>query len=68
VTESTQDELRIRRALEIAENHLDEAESAMWDAAETADREPLESDIDDITQQIWSLQHDLEDVKHDLEE
>jgi predicted nucleic acid-binding Zn-ribbon protein len=68
VTESTQDELRIRRALEIAENHLDGAESAMWEAAETTDREPLESDIDAIIQQIWSLQHDLNDVKHEIEQ
>jgi cob(I)alamin adenosyltransferase len=68
VTESTQDELRILRALEIAENHLDEAESAMWVAANTADSEPLDTDIDDITQQIWSLQHDLEDVKHEIEQ
>ena len=58
-------ELELCRALQIVEQKLDEAEQTLW--AASADSERLNSELDLLIQELWSLQESIEEIRTDLE-
>ena len=65
MTDSSDSELEVLRALQIVDNHLNEAESTLWNVS--ADREYLDNQLDDLTQDIWTLQQSIEELQTRLE-
>jgi len=65
MTDASDSELEALRALQIVENQLEEAEKTVWKAS--TDNEQLNNQLDDLTQEIWSLQHWVEEIQTHLE-
>lgn len=58
----------VLRALEIANNHLEEAENVLWAAATQAESPEQTTDVEAVTQSVWDAQHDILDLKRELEQ
>ena len=58
----------VRRAVGIAERHLEEAENALWDASKDVADEDLASELESLTRSVWDLQHRIDDLQRGLEE
>jgi len=65
VTDSSDSEPEVLRALQIVDNHLHEAESTLWNVSADSDR--LDSQLDDLTQDIWTLQQSVAELQEHLE-
>lgn len=60
-------EQEILRALEVANNHLEEAEDVLWTATSQADSAEHATDLEALTRGVWDAQHKLMDLKRKLE-
>jgi len=57
----------VRRALELANTHLEEAENVLWTAANRVESPEITDEIESVTQRVWNVQHDLLDFQRKLE-
>lgn len=58
----------IYRALELADGYLSDAEHVLWKAAAETDNPELTTSIEDLTQEIWTIQQDLQDIQDSREQ
>lgn len=58
----------IVRAIELADGYLTDAEDLLWTAASESTSEDVREPIENITQELWELQSQLETVTDELEE
>jgi len=54
------------RALELAEGYLEDAENVLWEASAQAGAPETATDLEGLTQDIWELEHAVEDLKSQL--
>lgn len=54
------------RALEIANNHLKEAENVLWTAANRVESAEITDEMESVTRRVWNAQHELLDVQQKL--
>lgn len=57
----------IVRALELADGYLTEAEDLLWTAASESTANEIRQPIEDITQELWELQSELETLTDEFE-
>jgi hypothetical protein len=57
----------IVRALELADGYLSEAEDLLWTAASESSADEIRKPIEDVTQELWELQAELETLTDDFE-
>ena len=56
----------LRRVLEIADGHLEDAENVLWNASKRADADHA-TEIEALTRSVWDLQHRIDDLQGELE-
>jgi hypothetical protein len=56
------------RALELADGYLTEAEDLLWTAASESPSEDVREPIQNITQELWEVQSQLETLTDEFEE
>ena len=56
----------LRRVLEIADGHLEDAENVLWNASKRADADHA-TEIEALTRSVWDLQHRIDDLQRELE-
>ena len=56
----------LRRVLEIADGHLEDAEIVLWNASKRADADHA-TEIEALTRSVWDLQHRIDDLQRELE-
>ena len=54
--------------LEAAEGHISEAEEILWALSDHVGSEAHTTRLDGITKQLWELQHEIGDLKADIDE
>ncbi|MFT4922063.1 MAG: hypothetical protein ACI8XM_001273 [Haloarculaceae archaeon] len=59
-------EAETARALELAEGYLKDAENVLWEASSQADSPERAADLEELTGEIWEIEHAIEDLKRDL--
>lgn len=57
----------IVRALELADGYLNEAEDLLWAAASESTADEIRRPIEDVTQELWELQSELETLTDEFE-
>lgn len=57
----------IVRALELADGYLSEAEDLLWTAASESSADEIRKPIENVTQELWELQAELETLTDDFE-
>ncbi|MFB6296303.1 MAG: hypothetical protein ABEH66_05625 [Halobacteriales archaeon] len=55
------------RILGIANGHVEDAENVLWNATKEADDDELAAALEELTRDVWDLQHDLESLRRRLE-
>ena len=55
------------RALEIADGYLTEAEELLWTAASESTTDGVRNPIEDVTEELWAIQSQLETLTDDFE-
>jgi hypothetical protein len=55
------------KALELADGHLSEAEDLLWTAASESVDDEVRKPIEDVTQELWEIQSQLERLTDELE-
>ncbi|PSP84436.1 hypothetical protein BRC96_04725 [Halobacteriales archaeon QS_6_64_34] len=58
----------VRRALELADGYLDEAEDLLWTAATESSVDDVSVPIEELTQDVWDLQARLETLREEFDE
>ena len=56
----------LRRVLEIADGHLEDAENVLWNASKRADADHA-TEVEALTRSVWDLQHRIDDLQRELE-
>lgn len=56
------------RALELADGYLTEAEDLLWTAASESPSEDVREPIQNITQELWEVQSQLETLTDEFED
>jgi len=56
----------LRRVLEIADGHLEDAENVLWNASKEADADHA-TEVEALTRSVWDLQHRIDDLQRELE-
>jgi len=56
----------LRRALELADGHLEDAENVLWNASKEADADRA-AEIEALTRSVWDLQHRIDALRRDLD-
>jgi hypothetical protein len=59
-------ESEIRKAVEVAEIRIKEAENVLWDVATRYESNNHANDIEAVTRDIWEIQNKLKDIQQDL--
>ena len=54
------------RALELAEGYLEDAENVLWEASARADSPERAADLEELTGELWRVEHAVEDLKSEL--
>ena len=54
------------RALELAKGYLEDAENVLWEASARADSPESAADLEDLTGEVWEVEHAIEDLKNEL--
>jgi len=57
----------VLRALELADGYLDEAEDLLWAAATESTVDDISRPIEELTQDVWEMQSQLEALKEELD-
>jgi len=55
-------------SLEAVERYLREAENALWTAAAERAGDERHEELEELTQGLWELQHELDDLQRELDE
>ena len=55
------------RALELADGRLEDAENVLWNASRRATSTEQAAAIEDLTRELWAVQHRLNDLQRELE-
>ena len=55
------------RALDLADGYLTEAEEVLWTVTEDGDAE-VEERVEDLTEDLWRLQHRLRDLREEVDD
>ena len=53
----------IYRAMELADGYLSDAEHVLWRAAAETDNPELTTRIENLTQEMWTIQQELQDIQ-----
>ena len=56
----------LRRVLEIADSHLEDAENVLWNASKRAGADHA-TEVEALTRSVWDLQHRIDDLQRELE-
>jgi len=67
MAEASSPDSDIVRTLELADGYLSEAEDLLWTAASQSTTDEIRRPIEDITQELWELQSELETLTDDFE-
>lgn len=59
-------EAETARALELADGYLDDAENVLWEASARADSPKRTADLEELTKELWRVEHAVEDLKSEL--
>ena len=54
------------RALELAEGYLEDAENILWEASARADSPKATTDLEELTREVWRIEHAIEDLKSEI--
>jgi hypothetical protein len=57
----------ITRTLEIADGYLEEAENVLWNSSKEVDSAEVATALDDLTHDVWDLQHKIRDLQRELD-
>jgi len=57
----------VRRALELADGYLDEAEDLLWAAATESSADEVSAAIEELTQDVWDVQSRLHTLKESFD-
>ncbi len=57
----------LERTLELADGYLEEAESVLWTTSKEADSEEVRVALEDLSRDIWEIQHKISDLQRELE-
>jgi len=57
----------VLRALELAEGYLDEAEDLLWAAASESTADEVSAPIEELTQDVWDVQSQLETLRQEFD-
>lgn len=68
VTDRTPTDTDVQFVLQSVEQHLEEAERLLWTEANRTTDHETEAIATELTDEIWALQHSLEDAKHRLQD
>lgn len=60
-------EQEVQQILEVSEGYLEEAENALWTAAERAEADDISQEVEELTRLVWDVQHSLYDLQRALE-
>lgn len=66
-TDSEIADLEARRAVEIANGHIAEAEDILWTVANSVESDEYADELEDVTRAIWDIQHQLMDLQRALD-
>jgi len=66
--ESPSPDSDVYRALELADGYLSDAEHVLWKAAAESGHPDLTTSIEDLTQEMWTIQQQLQDIQDSREE
>ncbi|WP_193310648.1 hypothetical protein [Halorubrum halophilum] len=58
---------QISTAIAVANDHIGEAENLLWKAANKAEQDEHAADLEDVTREVWDIQHTLLDLQEELE-
>lgn len=61
--ESNSNDVDVGRALELADGYLSEAENVLWTAASEAESADKSEAIEALTQELWRVQHQLQEFQ-----
>lgn len=60
-------EAEAARALELAKGYLEDAENVLWEASTRAEADRA-AELEELTGEVWELEHAIEDLKSELRE
>ena len=58
----------VEEGLEAVERHISEAEEILWVLGDHVGAEAHATRVDEMTKQLWEVQHEIEDLKADIDE
>ena len=58
----------VEDGLETVERHINEAEEILWVLADHVGSEAHATRVDEITKHLWELQHEIGELKADIDE
>jgi|AntDeeMinimDraft_5_1070356.scaffolds.fasta_scaffold07631_1 hypothetical protein len=59
---------RALQALELADGYLDEAQDVLWNTASELPDNTESHQIEELTEEIWTIQHQLIDLQQEVEQ
>lgn len=59
-------EAETARALELAKGYLEDAENVLWEASARVDSRERGTDLEDLTREVWRVEHAIEDLRGEL--
>jgi hypothetical protein len=54
-------------ALSLADRHIEDAENVLWNATKGSDEEDVAAALEELTRDVWDLQHRIEDLQRTIE-
>jgi hypothetical protein len=63
-----QSEPEVARALEAADGYLTKAENVLWETAAEINTDEMSEPVEQLTQEVWELQHQLDEIQEELNE
>ena len=57
----------ISTAIAAANDHIGEAENLLWKAANKAEQDEHAADLENVTRDVWDIQHTLLDLQEEFE-
>jgi hypothetical protein len=59
---------RALQALELADGYLDEAQDVLWNTASELPDNTESHQLEELTEEIWTIQHQLIDLQQEVEQ
>lgn len=57
----------LTRTLDLADGHLEEAENVIWNTSKEADSEEVTVALEELSRDIWDIQHKISDLQREHE-